>query len=262
MNKIMPFGMAKKEKKKKLIVVGINSLVATKHQPYSNHIQFFYNLGKCFPKYNFMLHNPDRMSIDRMRNATAEIAMSQGAEYMLFLDDDVLIPMDALNKLLAMKADVASADVCIRGYPFDHMLFQWKNKSKTGLIPMKSIKEPRGVIDCGAVGFSLCLIKVSLLLKMHKPLFVTGLTNTEDIYFCLRAKQEVPDVTIKADTTLICPHMLWHETISSFNKKAFKRYYETAYPEQAKANKESISRGIDYLKMVKGITKEKPVEKP
>lgn len=238
-------------KPKPRIVVGINSLVSTVHSAYSNHIQFFFRLGRNYPEWDFVLNNPARMSIDRMRNMTAEVALETGADYVLFLDDDVIVPHDALTGLLAAQADIVAADVMIRGYPFNHMLFRW-NRNKTGLLPMKKVPEPRGLINVGAVGCSLTLIKTSVFKQTPKPYFVTGpTTNTEDIYFCLRAAKSIPNLKIKADTRIICPHILWEETISSYNRKLYKQYYEQQFPEACK--QETADRGNEYLKMVKGV---------
>lgn len=239
------------------IVIGINSLVSTRYQAYSNHIQTFFQLGRQYPNIDFVIFNPERMSIDRMRNEAAAIAMQVGAKYLLFIDDDVLIPharkgeRGFLNKLIDANADIVAGDVCIRGYPFNHMLFRWKNKKHDALLPMANLPAERGVIDVDAVGFSLCLIKTEFLLKMNAPFFITGVTNTEDIYFCLKAKQQFPDLTIKAETSIQCMHILWDAVIGSPNKKAMKKYYEFEHPE-LKNQKTHDDRGKGYEIMVKG----------
>jgi GT2 family glycosyltransferase len=237
-------------KLKHKVVVCINSLVATRHQAYSNHIQFFFRLGRNYPNVDFILFNPDRMSIDRARNSAAELALEQEADYLLFLDDDVIIPMDSLGKLIEADADIVAGDVCIRGYPFDHMLFYW-TKNKEGLKAYSKLPSnvPNNLLDVGAVGFSLCLIKTSLIQKLSKPYFITGVNNTEDIYFCLKAHQEVPKVSIKGHLGLVCYHLLWDEAISSNNKKAFKKYYETMNPGVLK--KVNDDRGAEYLMKAK-----------
>ncbi len=153
-----------------------------------------------------------------------------------------------------MDADIASADVIIRGYPFDHMLFRHPDKAKRGLKTMSKLPEPRGVIDVDAVGCSLTLIKTSLFKKVEKPYFVTGPeTNTEDIYFCVKARKAYPECTIKADTSIVCPHILWEETISSFNKKHYKKYHESMYGKPRKKIDEAMWRGKDYLTMVERV---------
>lgn len=247
---INAFIYSKKQKTERFkIVVAINSLVATRHQAYSNHVQMFFRLGRNFPHIDFIFFNPDRMSIDRMRNQAAEIALQTDARYLLFIDDDVLVPFTFLVNLLAVNADIVAGDVCIRGYPFDHMIFQW-SKKKTGLIAMSKLPVKKGVIDAGAVGFSCCMIKTELLKKMQKPYFITGVSNTEDIYFCLKAKEQVPNVKIRVDTRVVCPHILWDELISSENKENYKKYYQKQFPEACNQQDESINRGKKYLEMV------------
>ncbi len=239
------------------IVICINSLVATRYLAYSNHIQTFFQLGRQYPKIDFVIFNPERMSIDRARNEAAQVAMRVGAKYLLFIDDDVLIPHAGkgergfLQKLIDVDADIVAGDVCIRGYPFNHMLFRYVKGRKDALLPMAKLPAERGVIDVDAVGFSLCLIKTELLLRMHAPYFITGVTNTEDIYFCLKAKAQFPKLTIKAETSIQCMHILWDECIGSPNKAAYKRYYEIQNPELRKAKKHD-DRGMKYAIMIRG----------
>ena len=103
------------------IVIGINSLVSTVHAAYGNHINLFYRLGRSYGDIDFILVNPPRMSIDTMRNLTARVALEQNADYVWFIDDDVIIPVDppysVLRKLIAANVDAVSADVIIRGPP-------------------------------------------------------------------------------------------------------------------------------------------------
>ncbi len=242
-------------KSKPRIVVGINSLVSTVHLAYSNHIQLFFRLGRNYPQYDFILNNPARMGIDRMRNMSAEVALDSGAEYVLMLDDDVIAPFNCLTGLLAANADIVAGDVMIRGYPFNHMLFKWTDKRKLGLKPMSRVPEPRGLIDVGAVGCSLTLIKTSVFRQTPPPYFVTGpSTNTEDVYFCVKADKAIPNLKVKADTRIICQHILWEESIGSNNRKFYKQYYEKQYPEVLVAQKKKDGdRGVDYLAMVQGV---------
>ena len=251
-NKNMKKPLRKKQEVERFkVVVGINSLGSSQYPSYSNHIQVFYRLGRSYPNIDFCLVNPNRMSIDRMRNLAAETALDIEAKYLLFLDDDVLVPQpfDFLKKFMDSDADIIAADVLIRGYPFNHMLFRW-DKARRGLNQMKTLPKQRGLIDVDAVGFSLCAIKVDLLRKMPKPYFITGLTNTEDIYFCLNARKFHPETTIMADTSIICGHILWPEVIDSYNKKNYKTYFKKQFnPQEEK--KSSGDRGLEYYNIVK-----------
>jgi len=240
-----------REKKLK-IVVGINSLSISQQPAYSNHIQFFYRLGRSYSNIEFCLVNPPRMSIDRMRNMSAEVTLKGEFDYLLFLDDDVLVPESrecaSLAMLLDADADIVAGDVMISGYPFNHMYFRY-DEDKVNLNQVEHTSEHKQELqDVDAVGFSLCLIKRDLLLDVPKPFFVTGTNNTEDIYFCLKAKAVKPETTIKVDTRIVCSHILWPELISADNVENFKKYYEVQFP--LAIEQHNADRGNDYYKLV------------
>jgi hypothetical protein len=244
-------------KSKPKILVGINSLVSSMQPAYSNHIQLFYRLGRSYSKIDFALYNPSRMSIDRMRNQCAETALDMEASHLLFIDDDVLIPhpYDFLEKLLACKADIAAADVLIRGWPFDHMFFNYSDKEHIGLRAVSKVKKPLGPIEVDAVGFSCCLISVELLKKLRKPYFVTGLNNTEDIYFCVLAKDTDPKCKIMVDTSIKCGHIFGPEIIDSDNITNYRQYFKKQFMPQL-TDKEKQFRGINYYNVMQNSFKE------
>lgn len=219
------------------IVVGINSLVSTTQPAYSNHIQFFFRLGRNHPDIDFILVNPSRMGIDRMRNLCAKTALETDADYILFLDDDVLIPFSSLRYLLEANSDIVAGDVLIRGYPFNHMAFRYPYIKERYDLEGKNLKaieawkseEISSVVDVDAVGFSLCLLKMSLLKKIPEPWFLTGPRNTEDIYYCMKARMYDPQCTIKIDTRIECAHILWSETITTSNRSNYCEYMEKQF---------------------------------
>lgn len=250
------------------IVIGINSLSSSPYLAYSNHMSAFHKLGRWAERGGHIVafNNPERMSIDRMRNQCAKIALDMNADYLLFWDDDVLVPLDFIDSMIAADGDIVAADVLIRGLPFDHMAFLGDS---SGLHTIPDIaplvkKAKNQVINVDAVGFSLCLIKVSLLRKMTDPWFITGTGNTEDIYFCLKARQLDKKTSIKLDTKVQCGHILWHEVISTGNRAAYTQYQEVTNPylkqeRLAKAKLKEINptgdRGVSYLKEIKKTTK-------
>lgn len=227
--------MDHKFSEKRKIVVGINSLVSTTQLAYSNHIQFFFRLGRNYPEIDFILVNPARMSIDRMRNLCANTALEYNADYILFLDDDVLVPVDGLSPLLSADVDVVAGDVLIRGYPFNHMAFRFPLISDRfdlegkNLKPITSFEGDGDVVEVDAVGFSFCLLKVSTLKRVEPPWFLTGPRNTEDIYYCVKMKRDVPDATIKVCTQVECAHILWAETIAASNRTNYRQYMEQQF---------------------------------
>lgn len=234
------------------IFVGINTLTSVEQPVYSNHIQFFFRLGRN-TSHDFAINTPRRMSIDRMRNMTAKIALEWEADYLMFIDDDVVIPINSLDKLIACDADIAAGWTVIRGYPFQNMFFRYREDNKQALetYPDPQLPKERGELPVDAVGFSCALIKCSLLKKLPQPWFVTGPSNTEDIYFCVKARHFFPEVSIVVDTSIKTAHALGTEYIDPDNKQAYKDYHELVYPESLE--KPSTDRGEDYLKVVKEL---------
>jgi hypothetical protein len=247
------------------ITIGINSLVSTMHSAYGNHLQTFYNLGRKYSDIDFILNNPARMSIDRMRNMTAEVALQSESDYILFIDDDVLIPISDghqwLRKLIDCHADIVAGDVLIRSYPFDHMIFKYVEvesaiaqddmgrgrSARSQLQPLSKLEAKPFEVD--AVGFSCCLIDAEILKQIPKPYFVTTPNHsTEDIYFCLKAKEAIKDLRIMCDPTIICGHILWEEVITTGNREAYNTYLESMYPMDGKIN---IDRGKEYYNKIK-----------
>jgi hypothetical protein len=186
------------------------------------------------------------VGIDQMRNGCATTAVNSECDYVLFLDDDVLPPPDSLAKLLECDADIAAGDVIIRGYPFDHMCFRYTTKDKKQMKALPAYPKNSTIIDVDAVGFSLCLIKTSLIKQVPPPYFITGLNHTEDVYFCLKARDAVPECSIRVNTQLQCGHILYPEVISSSNKKNYKKYIEKQFPEVLLTDPKRI---IDIVKV-------------
>lgn len=213
-------------KKKRLkIIVGTNSLTEIQYPAYTNHCQFWFRLGRSYPGIDFIISNPSRMSIDRMRNMTAKVAVEQKADYVLFLDDDVIVnPNYGLKQLLDCKADIAAGRVCVRGYPFNYMAFY---KNEKGNLDMYKILPKSGVLNCDAVGFSFALIKVSLLKKVEPPYFITTLNSTEDVFFCVKARQTVPKCKIAINCDCRCGHILWPEIMVEDNRDAYTSYFRS-----------------------------------
>ena len=236
-------GVMKGGEKRKRIVVGINSLTESQYPAYSNHLQVWFRFGRSYPDYDFILVNPSRMSIDRMRNMTVKTALECEADYVLFIDDDVLVPIDALAKLIACEAECAAGKAVIRGYPFDWMVFsKLGDESKGEPAGLNAYKElpDGGILEIGAVGFCCTLLKVDLFRPMKPPYFVTGVSWTEDIYFFLKAKQASPAARFVVDCSVDCGHILWPEVMTSKNRAAYKKMMEELDPQLLDAKLRSI----------------------
>lgn len=245
--------MAELDPNKRKIVIATNSLTAAMKPAYSNHNQFWFNVGKDYgSKYQFIYVNPGRLSIDRFRNLAAETAIKYEADYIVWLDDDVLVPMDGFKKLLDAcenGAQCAAGNVIVRGYPYDFMAFHWTGepmKSNLKIVAEMPYNEgdlwsevkksrylPEGLFceKVGAVGFSFAMIAVAPLKKMVAPYFLTAPNHTEDVFYCFKLHEVMgEEVKIVIDWSIECNHILGEETISRTNRSAYKKYFETINP--------------------------------
>lgn len=234
------------------ILIGINNLTSIGQPEYANHIQLFYRLGRSMLDYDFGLCNPNRMSIDRMRNFAGAVAMEGDFEYLVFIDDDVLVPFNCVAKLVERAkagCDVVAGVTHIRAYPYYPMIFDFSDKENHYVDNYKAKADETGLLTCDAVGFSLCLIKVELLKKMVPPFFVTGPNFTEDVYFCNKAKQQFPETKIAADITIETAHRLQPEFIMPSNVEARRNFDKLLLPGLA-ASKTERDRSIEYFKSI------------
>jgi hypothetical protein len=221
-------------------LVGVNTLAQVSSFVYSSHIQFWNQTKRDFPKDDFLLYTPYRMSIDAMRNDSARIALEQNCDYLMFIDDDVVIKPNTFKVLRDRDKDIIMAMTFVRGHPFHPMFFkdfetidQANGKIRKNLKFHDEWKDDlitegpdAGLVKTGAVGFSCVLIKVDVIRAMTPPYFVTGPGHTEDVYFCLRVRAELePEPTIFVDTTISTGHMLMEDLVSLDNVEKLREFY-------------------------------------
>ena len=227
------------------VLVHVNTLDRVSSFIYSNHIAFAAHNARKFngPNDKFFWFSPHRMAIDTARNEAAKQAMGLECDYLMFIDDDVLIPPDAFEKLMDTGTDIAAGLVYLRGYPFHVMAFteakrEWLDDGKGNKIEDPRFKlryydeihqktmDGEKIIPCAAVGFSCCLISVDVLRALEAPYFVTGPLNTEDVYFCMKTRHLTPVPTISVNTDVRCGHLLNPEPIEFDTKLLLTNFYD------------------------------------
>ncbi len=252
------------------VFVLVNTLQSVSSFVYSNHINFFVKATKTRPDLEFMFFTPHRASIDQARNTAAEMALQSDCDYLMFIDDDVLVPPETLDILLKADKDIIAGLVIIRGFPFNNMAFKFREEEgeqhNLDFYNELPLKEPCEAghevykIDCefciktnklqelikvDAVGFSCCLIKCDVLQALEPPYFVTARNHTEDIYFCLKIRTLDPIPEIWLHSGVRCGHLLNPEPIEWGNRPLMKRIYDPIVLGQKEHNDK---RDQDYFK--------------
>lgn len=193
---------------------------------YSTHLSMMYRAGRNLKDWNIVFTGRWRMAIDEARNFAADVALQSECEYLFFYDDDMLLHSDVLERLVnrmeTTDADIVMAKTWVRGHPFNPMCFRFINKEKTGLSIYDYKKEDileNGLVKVDAVGAACTIMKVELFKNMSRPWFFTGQNNTEDVYFCLKAREVYENVNIYVDDTFSCGHLFDKRVITEESRQ-------------------------------------------
>ena len=150
------------------------------------------------------------------RNKIANYAIENKFDYILFIDSDIIVPPDALEKLLNQKTDIATGWYnCVTPegkIVHSWMLFDAQNNKYVTRESALNIEMPTPVEDVPAMGFGCVLLKTSLLKQLPYPYFVylenaNGGVLSEDIYFCNLIRERLPEVKIKGVPAVKCLHI-------------------------------------------------------
>ena len=117
------------------------------------------------------------------RNKLAKMAVDEGMEWLLFLDDDHTFPSDLLTRLLAREVDVVGSLYLQRAAPF--LPIAYATKTDEGVyIPIDL--HSHGSADflaVAAVGTGGMLIRTEVFRELEYPWFEHGRAS-EDLIFC------------------------------------------------------------------------------
>jgi FkbM family methyltransferase len=146
--------------------------------------------------------------IDQIRNLIAE--WGKRYDYLFSLDSDIVLPRDALVKMLAADKDIISG-LYIQRVPNTHTVEIFMDTPGGGCanIPYHLLKNT-GVVEVAACGMGCALIKGDVFRKLDYPHFVYNSaldhkdTVSEDVYFCLKARSN--GFKVWADTSILCDH--------------------------------------------------------
>jgi len=153
---------------------------------YTTDLQFFYGY-----------------QVDQIRNLIADWAKHY--DYLFSVDSDIAFPSDTLKRLLSHNKDIVSG-LYIQRKPGQHILELYRNGTN---VPYQDI-EGQGLVEIDGCGFGCVLINSNVIRAMEYPHFVYksaidhSNTLSEDVYFCLKAKEK--GFKLYADTDVRCDH--------------------------------------------------------
>lgn len=136
------------------------------------------------------------------RERLATEAINLGAEYMLWIDSDIVFPASTAARLLAHNEPVVAANYVRRQWPHKGVAYEtigdWENP-----LPFEVYDD---LVDVEGIGMGCMLVKTSVFEEMSKPWFEFQWSPEsndflgEDMYLC--QKIAAAGYTIKVDTAL------------------------------------------------------------
>lgn len=148
-------------------------------------------------------------SISQVRNLIAEWAKHY--DYLLSVDSDIVLPKDALVKMLSADKDIVSG-LYIQRKPDTQIVEVYMDAPNGGCVNIPySLLENRGVVEIAACGMGCALIKGEVFRRMDYPHFfykealTMAETVSEDVYFCIKARNT--GFSVWADTSIKCDHL-------------------------------------------------------
>ena len=142
------------------------------------------------------------------RELLVEYALERGADFLLMIDDDMIVPPDALQRLLDTFGDPNVALCGALYYSRDGLrpmvVDDWNPQDTTSAsIPAFDDRTP---VRVGGVGFGLAMVRTAAAARLARPLFsaqillerVAGRVRicNEDYLFCRRLREAGWDVLL------------------------------------------------------------------
>lgn len=154
--------------------------------------------------------------INQCRDAIVTTAVQKGFEYIMWLDDDMIVPPDVIERLMSHDKDICSG-IYFGRRNFRPLLFDINEEIENGetFYSIKNHTEypDNGLLKVDGIGFGCVLTKVSALTKIWQCPdegigktcfdFIGGVG--EDLSFGIRCKKLGIETWV--DTSIKCGHL-------------------------------------------------------
>jgi len=124
------------------------------------------------------------------RNALVRAGLAQGADYICFLDADMMFPADTVHQLYYASKDIVGVIYPGRIKPHPPNVFFWdKDKTRVEQVGADWLIPKSPLAEVDAVGTGVMLIRKRVFEGLEKPYFYYEENRSEDIMFCEKARR-------------------------------------------------------------------------
>jgi choline kinase len=151
---------------------------------------------------DLVIINPRSSLIGTGRQIGADMALARNADYVLWLDSDMVFPYNLLEELLNTGKDVVGCTYVKRVHPTNLVHHELEGTPEVGHGVREVLRLPTGIL----------LIKMSVFEGMEEPYFRMsypgdGTETSEDFYFCDRVRELGGSVWLDADLSKHVGHL-------------------------------------------------------
>lgn len=161
------------------------------------------------------------------RNDIATYAIETEADYVFWLDSDMVFKPDTLKRMMKTlqenDLDILTGLYFRRVPPYSPVLFDQLDLDGEVCTFSEFEEIPEGLFEVGGCGFGCVLMKTEVFLDVqskHGNTFAPIANNGEDVAFCWRARD--CGFKIYCDPSVICGHVAY-SIVSDHFFRAFKK---------------------------------------
>lgn len=210
----------------KRIAMSIPSEGHTLPESYDNHLVLAFHLGVLQEKwkhenrpiqYEFYWYTVGRLLTALAREKLVQEALKGNLDYIIMYDDDMLLPINMVERMIEdveknPEIDVLAPLAHMRNAPHYAVIYTttegYDEKAHAPYFVNNFVKNyPKDkLVECDAVGFGAVMIKMDMVRKITPPYFFSTTGSGEDIYFCMKARQDA-GARIFMDTRIKLGHL-------------------------------------------------------
>lgn len=183
--------------------------------------RFMFHLGRRLPQYDFFSGIRTKAEQFRARNQIVEGAQQMDCDYLLMLDDDMIVNLDVttgpteaygfLERLLAHDKDVIGALYWLKGGACSPVLMT--KVSERGYRFLRDDELTGGLQQVDVAGGGCLLVKMTVFDHLPQPYFAPEFEYGTDVQLCRSAAEH--GFTVWADTSIEIGHLKPTRTVVS-----------------------------------------------
>ena len=200
------------------ILIGIPGFDGVQAEAQESIMSMIFRAGRDLTDYDVALSIPTKREQFRARNHLVRMAIDNGCTWLLMLDDDMIVPANLLERLMAHDKDVVGALYYQRGGAY-HPVIMRRHENEMGEFrgefysPVDPVIKQPGLHEVDIIGGGCMLFKVEVFDKIQEPYFWWEATSGTDIQICSNLKKAGVEIWI--DTSIELGHMGNKQVITS-----------------------------------------------